>query len=115
MRSFMADIGREVSLTLGIDAAATMGVVRRNGVGRVRHLDVRFFWIQEKVQSGEFHLKTVLGTEKPADLMTKVLGSDQIHASLTSMGIWTAAGRAAIAPTISMACVYLPKMVGTNA
>ena len=86
---------------MGIDAAATMGVVRRNGVGRVRHLDVRFLWFQEKVQSYEFQMKKVLGTANPADLMTKFLGSDQIHAALTSMGIWCTAGRADIAPTIS--------------
>ena len=78
----MADLGVQCQIEIGIDAAATIGVVKRQGVGRVRHLDVRFLWVQEKISSGEFHIRKVLGTENAADLFTKFLGSDLIHAAL---------------------------------
>ncbi len=100
MRSLIRDLGRNCKISVGVDAAATIGVVKRHGVGRVRHLDVRFLWIQERIQSGDFHIWKVPGTENPADLMTKFLGSEQVHAALVSMNAWFMEGRAASAPAI---------------
>ena len=101
VQSLLADVGARCKIALGVDAAAAIGVVRRNGVGRVRHLDVRYLWIQERIHSGEFQVYKVLGTENPADLMTKFLGSDQIYQGLARMGLWYSEGRAKTAPTIT--------------
>ena len=102
MRSLLRDLGERCGITMGVDAAATIGVVKRHGVGRVRHLDVRYLWIQEKIRSGDFHVWKVLGTENPADLMTKFLSSEQIHAALVSMNAWFMEGRAVSAPVVSL-------------
>ena len=64
-----------------IQLAESTGEVRRHGLGRGRHQDVRYLWIQEKISNGDFHDDEVLGTENPAELMTKLLGSDRLVGS----------------------------------
>ena len=99
-RSLLQDFGSNAGIDLGVDASATIGVVRRNGVGRVRHLDVRYLWLQEKIGTGEFRIRKVLGTENPADLMTKHLSRDAAHSALAALNTWFQEGRATAAPNI---------------
>ena len=48
MRSIGRDLGMELTLTILTDAAAAVGIVRRRGLGRIRHLDVTDLWVHEK-------------------------------------------------------------------
>ena len=52
MGSTAEDFGTKEEMTLKVDATACHAIVSRTGVGRVRHLDVRRLWIQEKAQKG---------------------------------------------------------------
>ncbi len=71
---------------------------KRTGVGRIRHLDARLLWVQDKVRSGEVRLYKVLGTENPADLLTKFLSSELAAGHEARLGCWPAEGRADITP-----------------
>ena len=53
------------------DATAAIGIARRRGMGRIRHLDVTDLWVQEKFTSKAASIDKVLGTENPADILTK--------------------------------------------
>ena len=65
-------------MRLHIDASAALGILQRQGVGRVRHLDVGVLWLQEQQLKQMIDLTKVAGTKNPADLMTKNLNKDQI-------------------------------------
>uniref|UniRef100_A0A803PXN5 Retrovirus-related Pol polyprotein from transposon TNT 1-94-like beta-barrel domain-containing protein n=1 Tax=Cannabis sativa TaxID=3483 RepID=A0A803PXN5_CANSA len=41
--------------------------------GRSKHIDIRMFWIRDKIESGEIELEKVPSDENPADAGTKVL------------------------------------------
>ena len=58
-------------------------------------------WIQEKVRSGEIVLLKVLGTENPADLLTKHLARDEIDKHLQRLAISRESGRAVSAPKVA--------------
>ena len=62
----MADVRVECAISIGVDAAATIGVVRRHGVGRARHLDVLYLWIQERNNVVEFSHLQGLGRGTPS-------------------------------------------------
>ena len=47
-QSLARDVGWELSLTVHSDATAAIGIARRRGMGKVRHLDVTDLWIHEK-------------------------------------------------------------------
>ena len=46
LRSIASDLGIQFSLKVRTDATAAMGMSRRLGVGKVRHLDTSLLWIQ---------------------------------------------------------------------
>ena len=53
----------------GISAA--IGIARRKGLGKSRHLDVTDLWIQDRIKSKAIHLSKVAGAENVADILTK--------------------------------------------
>ena len=48
-----ASLGDELPLELRTDASAARGVILRQGVGKVRHLQLKKLWLQENVAAGE--------------------------------------------------------------
>ena len=60
-------------MRLHIDAAAALGILERQGVGRVGHLDKGVLWFQEHQLRRVVELTKVPGTEYPDALMTKHL------------------------------------------
>jgi hypothetical protein len=101
LQSLAVDLGCEVKVRVHADSAAAIGICKRSGIGRVRHLAVGQLWIQEKVRSGEITLLKVLGTENPADLLTKHLARDIVDQHLARLNIDRETGRAATAPKIT--------------
>ena len=100
MQALQRDLGQECGLRVHLDSSAAIGVACRKGVGKIRHLDTRLLWIQERVQAGEIAILKVAGTENPADLLTKHLGEEALSSCMWRLSCWPREGRAAIAPTI---------------
>ena len=73
---------------VGTDSSAAKSFVCRRGLGRMRHLEIRDLWLQKEVSEGRVEVSKVLGTENPADLMTKVLAMGEIRERLKGMGMW---------------------------
>ena len=99
-RTLCADFGRECKLRVHLDSSAAIGVSRRRGVGKIRHLDTRLLWIQERVHAGDLEVFKVAGVEIPADLMTKHLSEEALGNCLARLGCWPRTGRAASAPNV---------------
>ena len=73
LRSVAADLGMHFSIHLKTDATAALGMSRRLGVGKVRHLDTALLWLQTKVRSGDLMVSKIDGTANCADALTKYL------------------------------------------
>ena len=97
-RSLAQDLGSDCQLRVHIDSSAAIGICKRSGIGKIRHLDTRLLWIQDLVRNGTIEVIKVAGTINPADLMTKHLGADEISAHLTRLCCWEREGRARSAP-----------------
>ena len=102
MRSVLRDLGEDCSLQLHLDSSAAIGICRRTGVGRVRHLDTRLLWIQELVRDGRLEVGKVAGTENPADLMTKHLSAECIFEHCQRLSCFAHEGRAKLAPRCAL-------------
>ena len=76
------------------DATAAIGISKRRGLGKVRHLHTSDLWIQEKVKKEEVGIKKVLGTENPADAFTKYLDQQTMQKALANMNLEFREGRA---------------------
>ena len=101
VRSLAVDFGIFPGVSLATDATAAVGICKRTGVGRIRHLDTRLLWIQDKVRTGELRLYKVLGLENPADLFTKFLSSETAAGHAARIRFWPVQGRAEVTPDLS--------------
>ncbi|CAE7357043.1 RE1, partial [Symbiodinium sp. KB8] len=73
--SFVSGI-KDIKIRLCLDASAAIGMLRRQGVGKVRHLSTRILWVQQKTASQEVEVCKVRTDVNVADLGTKSLSRD---------------------------------------
>ena len=85
--SIFKDLGTVMNVHVMGDASAALGIVRRQGLGKVRHLDTNWLWVQEKSRKKEINFDKVKGTENPADMLTKALSGPEIAKCLELLGV----------------------------
>ena len=100
--ALLADLGVEVRAAAHADASAAIGIVRRSGFGKLRHLNLRYLWLQDQVAAGNMALHTVHGLVNPADLVTKHLAQAAVRNHFNIFDMCVESGRAATAPTLSI-------------
>jgi hypothetical protein len=98
LQSLLRDAGWFLPLHVFTDATAAIGIARRKGLGKIRHLDVTDLWIQDRIRSGAIKLSKVLGTENMADVLTKYVERKLMDGALSKMGLQAQTGRPACAP-----------------
>ena len=101
MRAVLNDFGVEVSLELESDSTAAIGIVSREGLGKVRHLDVADLWVQAKQRSGEIRYDKVPGKENTSDILTKGVDATTLVKHVHTMGFRTIGGRHKLAPMLT--------------
>ena len=98
--SVVADLGTDVSLTVLADSSAAIGICRRTGIGRARHLAVGQLWVQERVLTGDFELRKHPGSLNPADILTKPANAELVNRHVAAAGLHWEEGRPATAPLL---------------
>ena len=74
-----------------------MGICRRRGLGKIRHLATADLWVQDKLRSGAFTLTKIPGAENPSDILTKYVERPVLMKHLETLGLKFEEGRAASA------------------
>ena len=69
------------------DSSAAKSFVSRRGLGKMRHLEIRDLWLQREVAQGKVIVSKVLGTENPADTMTKFMSWRAIRSRLARVNL----------------------------
>ena len=68
------------------DSSAGRAMCMRTGLGRVKHLELRYLWLQQKVRDKEVLLAKVKGTENMADALTKYITEHDMLRHVRKMG-----------------------------
>ena len=89
-----ADWGLRMQGKIYVDSSAAIGVVHRRGAGKLRHVRVGTFWIQEKVEDKELEVRKVKGDGNPADLLTKNVNREKVDKFSAASGVDFRGGRA---------------------
>ena len=100
LQALCQDLGLSVALRIFSDSTAAIGICRRRGLGRVRHLAVADLWIQDRLRSGDFSLSKVLGSENVADIMTKMFPKPVLNKHLEALSLRDELGRPSSAAQI---------------
>ena len=85
-QAMLKEIGVNLDIRLRSDASAAIGVVKRRGLGKVRHIDVSQLWLQEKVAEGQIQVMKVKSEENKSDALTKHVGSDGLERLMEGVG-----------------------------
>ena len=86
MMSLYKDVGVDIDGMVFTDSTAAIGISHRRGLGKTRHIQVQYLWIQEKIANKELAVHKVATTENPADLLTKHLKLETILKHVHGMG-----------------------------
>ena len=101
LAAVLKDLGMKVSgIEVIGDASAAFGIIRRQGLGKLRHIDTNYLWIQEKAAKKAIGYGKVKGTENPADLLTKHLSAWDMCKNLEKLSMAPEEGRTGAVPLI---------------
>ena len=76
-------------LELFTDSSSAKSFMERRGLGKNRHVQTKYLWIQERLSLGDFQLKKVSTHVNLGDLMTKPLGGAAMRGHLRRMNLRT--------------------------
>jgi len=93
MLAMARDFGLCLNGLLRTDSTAALGMVHRQGLGRTRHIEVQYLWIQEQVAAKKFNIAKVDSKANPADLLTKHLNAEVMQAHMKELNMKFVEGR----------------------
>jgi hypothetical protein len=82
IKSLMMDMGWNAGIKLHVDATVAQAMANRQGIGKIRHLEVRYLWLQEMAKSGVIAVRKVSGIFNPADVLTKPMSFSDMFGKL---------------------------------
>ena len=94
------DMGYKLKGQILGDASAALGIIHRKGLGKIRHIDTSYLWIQEIAAQRRLAFTKVLGKENPADLFTKHLDVSTMDKHVGKLECSYKDGRASAAPEL---------------
>ena len=86
VQSLMADMGEIMGVRICTDSNAGRSVASRRGLGKLRHMEVKYLWVQDLVKDGRLEVRRVNGEENLADHLTKVKGIGDMEDKVRKAG-----------------------------
>ena len=71
---------------LAIDAKATEHILHKQGIGKLKHIDVAYLWVQDEIRSQRVQVRRVRREEHVADLGTKPLSRAVVAKHCLTLG-----------------------------
>ena len=84
-----------------MDSNAGRAMTQRRGVGKMRHIDLRYLWVQQRVARGDVEVERVPGATNPSDMMTKALPEQAASKHLAKLNFQFRDGRSTLAPEVT--------------
>ena len=94
VQALYRDWGLEMDLVVASDSSAARGTASRRGLGKLRHVQTRYLWIQERVAKNELKIVAVGTKQNVADLCTKPVNKDTCEKRMKTLGQIFATGKA---------------------
>ena len=107
LRSLMKDLDVDFRMRVWTDSSAALGVSRRKGLGRLRHVELSQLWLQERASTGDIKVMKVNGKENLADALTKHVTQEEAGMHLQGSDQEHVQGRHALAPEVAHDCMRM--------
>ena len=80
------DWGIRLEPLVHMDATAGIAIGSRRGLGRVKHIDTIFLWVQEVIAKGRVAVDKKHTSVMLADILTKAMTEGRMESMLSKMG-----------------------------
>ena len=70
-KTLMAELMIDAKMELLGDSSACHGTLHREGSGRIKHLELKQLWLQQKIRQGELTYTKISRDRNPADSLCK--------------------------------------------
>ena len=80
-------ISNDIVVDVATDSSGAKSFASRRGTGRIRHIEVKWLWLQQAVAEGKFRLRKIPGSMNPADVCTKYLTRSDIQDKLEAVNV----------------------------
>jgi hypothetical protein len=82
LRTLMGEIGVTIGLHIFADSSAAAGTLNREGAGKVKHLEVKQLWMQQKIKEKDLEIFKIPRAKNSADAFTHAwTASEEKHFS----------------------------------
>ena len=88
MKALIADYGKVINVRIHTDSSAAKAMVHKRGLGKAKHIDRAYLWIQKRVKDKEVACFKVPGSENIADVGTKHLPQKQVEYLLKKANLY---------------------------
>ena len=87
LQSFMRDLNLNVTLMVESDSNSARSFASRLGLGRQRHVQTRYLWLQSAVAGGRVEIKRVPTKDNVSDILTKPCDASTLVRHLKTLGL----------------------------
>ena len=92
-RSILQELGETVEIDVKCDSSAARAMANRVGLGRTKHVDVKYLWVQQVIQHRLARVAPVSSNENLSDIGTKRVPGDRLHELCRNIGLSFAENR----------------------
>ena len=92
-RSILQELGEIVEIEVKCDSSAARAMANRVGLGRTKHVDAKYLWVQQVIQHRPARVAPVSSTENLSDIGTKRVPGDRLQELCRNIGLSFAENR----------------------
>jgi hypothetical protein len=99
LRNLLTELGYKFSSPsiLHVDNRSAINVAKNpEHHGRMKHLDLRFYWLRNEVEKGTISIQHLRTEDMPADIMTKALGRVKVEEMVNLIGLRVTSSRGSV-------------------
>ena len=86
MQSMIADLGVTTHVRVWTESNAAKAIASRRGLGKTRHVELRYLWLQDVTKSGRVKMRRIPDEQNLADPLTKGKAWYLIETSIRGVG-----------------------------
>jgi hypothetical protein len=89
LKNFLKELGNEQDVSKLFSDSQSAICLAKNPVfhSRCKHIQLKYHFIRELINDGDLSLLKILGSENPADMLTKTVTADKLRLCIASAGL----------------------------
>ena len=87
LQAYLRDLGLDLPVKIKSDSSSARSFANRRGLGKQRHVQTRYLWLQERVANRHLEVEKVATKYNVSDILTKCCGIETLRRHLTQLGL----------------------------